>query len=387
MSVRLKVALAVIVLFIFAGAAVLWTTQGLYRTAIDRAASTSVATAANAFASLEAQDIEKLAAANDVLRSRSDLRDAFAARDRDLLYELSLPIFEELRENYAITHLYFELPEPESTVFLRTHNLDKRDDVNKRDTYALAVETKSYGVGKDLGVTAFALRVVHPWYDDAGELLGYVETGQEIEEFLDLMAAQSGDQLTLLLQKDKLDAEAWATMRENRGDANNWDEYTTYVDAHSTAQAPDAAVVNGLDVAGLADEGTVLTDVASGDALVVGAFPVNNTKGEPVGVVIVEHDISELQGQLAAARTQTMIIMSGVGVVLVLVVVLMLNALVFKRLTAMINHMEDASIRLAGGDFDIAMPATDSDDEIGQFEKFFGSFIEAVSSTIKQLTK
>ncbi|MDZ4178125.1 MAG: cache domain-containing protein, partial [Coriobacteriia bacterium] len=375
MSVRLRVALAVIVLFVLAGAAVLWTTQGLYSTAIGRAASTSVTTAANTFASLEAQDVEKLAAANDLLRSRPDLRDAFAARDRDLLYELSLPVFEELRENYAITHLYFELPEPESTIFLRTHNLEKRDDVNKRDTYAMAVETKSYGVGKDLGVTAFALRVVHPWYDEENELLGYVETGQEIEEFLDLMSEQSGDQLTLLLQKDKLDAEAWATMQENRGEDNNWDEYTTYVDAHSTAQAPDATVVDGLDVAGLADEGTVLTDVASDDALVVGAFPVNNTKGEPVGVVIVEHDISELQGQLAAARTQTMIILSGVGIALVLVVVLMLNALVFKRLNAMIDHMEEASVRLAGGDFDIAMPATDSDDEIGQFEKFFGSFI------------
>ncbi|MDZ4169231.1 MAG: cache domain-containing protein [Coriobacteriia bacterium] len=387
MSIKLKVAAIVIGLFVLAGAAVLWTTQSLYLTAIDRASATSVATAQSAFAALEQQDAEKLAAANDVLRSRTDLRDAFVAGDREKLFTLAEPIFNQLRENYAMTHLYFELPAPESKIFLRVHAPDKFDDVNARDTYKSSVESGTYGIGKDLGKTAFALRAVHPWADESGKVVGYVETGQEIEEFLDIMSEQSGDQYTLLLSKDRLDAAEWATMRENRGDANDWDRYEALVAAHSTGDAPREAVVDTLDIGGLSDVGDVVTGIEGGADIVTGAFPVKNTMGERVGAVVVAHDISALQSQLAAARTQTMLILSAVGVILVLVIVLMLNGLVFNRLDGMIEHMRDASVRLAGGDFDISMPASESNDEIGRFERFFATFIEAVSATLKQLSK
>jgi len=386
-SIKLKVALSVIALFVVAGFAVLWTTQQLYMEAIDRAAEQAVASASSAFAALEQQDVEKLSAVNDALRSRTDLRDAFVARDREALLALAQPIFSQLKENYAITHLYFESPAPESKIFLRVHSPEKFDDVNERDTYLAAVETGTYGVGKDLGMTAFALRVVHPWTDAAGETIGYVETGQEIEEFLDIMSEQSGDELTLMLLKDKLDATEWQTMRQNRGEQNDWDRYEALVAAHSTDDAPEAGLVEALDIAALPESGEVLVKSGTHAGTVAGAFPVSNTSGERVGAVVVQHDISSLESQLSSARTQTMLIMTGIGVLLVLIVVVMLNSLVFNRLALMIEHMRDASVRLAGGDFDISMPVPSGADEISRFEQFFATFIEAVSSTLKQLTK
>lgn len=387
MSIKLKVAAAVIAVFALAGVAVLWLTQSLYQTAIDRASEASVVGASASFVALEQQDAEKLAAANDVLRSRTDLRDAFVAGDRDRLLALAEPVFAELKANYAITHLYFEQPAPDSTVFLRVHAPEKFGDVVERDTYRIAVKTGSYGIGKDLGKTAFALRVVHPWTDENGKLIGYVETGQEIEEFLDIMAGQSGDEFSLLLEKDKVDEAEWATMKENRGEANNWDRYANLVEAHSTSQISADAVVEALDVAALADAGDVLAGSHNGDDFVTGAFPVTNSEGERVGAVIVRHDISALQSQLSEARTQTMAILAAVGLLLVGIVLLMLNSLVFKRLDTMIGQMEESSVRLAGGDYDITMPVTGSTDELGRFEAFFASFIEAISETMKRLSR
>jgi methyl-accepting chemotaxis protein len=51
----------------------------------------------------------------------------------------------------------------------------------------------------------------------------------------------------------------------------------------------------------------------------------------------------------------------------------------------MMAHMKEASVRLAGGDFDIEVPLSGSSDEIGAFEHFFADFLGTVSNTIKQL--
>ncbi len=314
MSIRLKVALAILVVMVLAGAGVLYATQTLYTNAISAANETSVKVAAETFASLQQQDIEKLQAVNDVLRTRTDLQELYLAGDREALYEAAAPLFEQLKENYAITHLYFETAEPTSTVFLRVHNKDKFDDEVGRDTYIAAVESKSYGAGKDLGKTAFALRVVHPWYDAEENLVGYVETGQEIEEFLDIMSEQTGDDLALILNKDALDGEAWAEMRANRDMENNWDDNETIVVAHGTSEELDAADFSYVEIDGLPAEGEAYaTDVAGGSDVAVGAFPVENTKGEVVGAVVVEHDITALVEQLSTTRTQMIFILVARG--------------------------------------------------------------------------
>ncbi len=62
-----------------------------------------------------------------------------------------------------------------------------------RATLTKAIETKGLGAGKELGKTAFALRVVRPWFGQDGKLLGYLELGEEIDHFLGRMKAQTGD--------------------------------------------------------------------------------------------------------------------------------------------------------------------------------------------------
>jgi methyl-accepting chemotaxis protein len=185
-----------------------------------------------------------------------------------------------------------------------------------------------------------------------------------------------------------VDGDEWATMRENRGLENNWDDDETYVVAHSTATHVDTTVFDDIDLNELRDEGSAIrTDVEGGTERVVGAFPVTNTVGDRVGIVVVEHDISALVDQLNQSRVQMVVILSIIGAMLILIVLFMMNTLVFSRLTAMTEHMESASTRLAGGNFEIEAPEVRANDEIGSFELFFAQFLTAVSETLKQLTK
>ena len=105
----------------------------------------------------------------------------FLEKDRDGLYESSLGLYEDNKDQHLITHFYYE--DLNDSVFLRVHNKDKFGDTLERSTFWLSKESNSWGDGLELGETAFALRVVHP-YEYNNELIGYIEFGKEIEEYL-----------------------------------------------------------------------------------------------------------------------------------------------------------------------------------------------------------
>jgi len=383
-SIKLKVVIAVLVVQLLGAAAVWWQLTGLETTALEVAAQEAVTDASEAFASLETQDIAKLSAINDVLRTREDLMALYVAGDRDALYEASAPLFEDLKTKYGMTHWYYERPEPESTVFLRVHSKDKFDDPLTRKTYAKSVETKSYGAGKELGKTAFALRVVHPYYDANNKLIGYIEVGEEIDHFFEIMKQQTGDELAMVLLKDKLGEEEWATMREAQGLDNNWDEDETLVLADTTSDQVDIDDML-VSVEDLDENGTVFgEEEEAGGTFVRGAFPVVDVSGERVGAVIVEHNIDALAGEMDQAQTNAVLVLTVTGLTLLIVLILLLNSLVFKRLDNMVTNMEDASLRLAGGDFTEVEFSVSGNDEIGKFEQFFANFLNLMRSSMKQ---
>src|SRR5512145_2219819 len=122
----------------------------------------SVRRAAEAFAALEKKEIEKLSTALDTLIADPVLIQAFRARDREKLAAKTYARFERLKAELGITHWSFIDPEPARTCFLRVHAPTLFGDVIRRETLSQAVERKAVGFGKELGQTAFALRVVKP---------------------------------------------------------------------------------------------------------------------------------------------------------------------------------------------------------------------------------
>ncbi len=171
-------------------------------------------------------DIKTLSSALEIIIQDLAIKEIYMERNRERLYNHVKPLFEELKTKYGITHWYFILPDGHT--FLRVHNKEFYDDEITRFTFYGARDTKEVSSGIELGKTAYALRVVMPYYDE-GELIGYVELGEEIDHFLDILGEETGDEFILAVDKKYLDEEKWASVREKAGLRNNWDDSLNYL--------------------------------------------------------------------------------------------------------------------------------------------------------------
>src|SRR5512133_1397641 len=151
----------------------------------------SVVRAAAAYARLEKREVEKLSRLLDWLMADARFIATFKARDREKLLSLTQARFEKLKSVEGVTHWYFLEPEPARTCFLRVHSPKLFGDTVARETLTQAIATQEVGAGKELGKTAFALRVVKPIRVD-GAIIGYMELGEEIGHFLVNMKKQTG---------------------------------------------------------------------------------------------------------------------------------------------------------------------------------------------------
>lgn len=385
MSIKLKVVLAIVACAMLAAAAAVPLIRYVYRQDMRLAAEQAVHVAGESYASLERHHVGKLAATLEALAANLALAEAFARRDRGRLQALAGPLFARLRDAHGITHFYFI--EPGRTCFLRVHRPDLFGDLVDRQTLAQAIRTRSTASGKELGKTAFALRVVRPWVVD-GRLLGYLELGEEIDHFLRRMKAQSGDDFGIMVEKEHLDAAEWAATRARAGLRDNWDDRPDVVVVDSTT--PDETI---FDLQGkvdaIPDGGKVIeTEEERGRTLVRGVLPVADAAGYKVGALFVVHDVTALRASMQGVRRNVLALVVGLAVALSAVLAALLGRLVFRRLDRMIDHMEDASARLAGGDYEAGKEFTaGSNDEIGEFEGFFGRFLAAVGSTLAEMGK
>ena len=123
------------------------------------ASEQAMASAGATLNALERADVEKLDATLAGLMAHPGLAAAFAGRDRVKLRAIADPIFAELKR-HDVTHWYFLEPEPARTYFLRVHRPEQFGDVVASATLTAAIASRGRAAGKELGKTAFALRVV-----------------------------------------------------------------------------------------------------------------------------------------------------------------------------------------------------------------------------------
>lgn len=246
----------------------------------------SVHRGAAAFALLERAEIQKLSQALDALSSDPAILKLFQARKREALLALTAPKFARLKARQGITHWYFLDPEPARTVFLRVHTPELYGDVVNRDTFSQAIANHRMGYGKELGKTAFALRVVKPIRVD-GRIVGYMELGEEIDDFLARMKKRTGDDFGLLVDKDRVDRKDLArVLKEDR-----WDERPDVVLVNSTIWN-EQMIQLGMPLEKIPADGVVLGEWTDGASRFLGgAFPVRDAAGRTVGALIVRHSL------------------------------------------------------------------------------------------------
>jgi Double sensory domain of two-component sensor kinase len=126
-SIRTKVLAALLVCLIVGAASIM----GLMHYSFERnsrvLATESVSGAQRLFSILESREISKMTAVSDTLLTNPQVRDAFAAKNREKLSDVTVPLYPQLKAN-GITNWMFHTPEPDMTVFLRLHNPSKFGD-------------------------------------------------------------------------------------------------------------------------------------------------------------------------------------------------------------------------------------------------------------------
>ncbi|HEX9398860.1 MAG TPA: cache domain-containing protein [Anaeromyxobacter sp.] len=384
-SIKVKIAGAVVGCLVVIAVANAVLARYNYEQDMRYAADLAVKAAAQSFIGIEQREVDKLSTALDTLIGEPAFATFFALRDRDHLLETAAPIFKDLRTRHNVTHWYFIDPAPARTCFLRVHRPELHDDVINRRTLLGAIRTGDTAAGKELGQTAFALRVVRPFVAQ-GKLLGYMELGQEIDDFLARMKAETGDEFALVVEKKYLDEKAWAATRGER--RNNWgdDPEVVAVDATSS-EAPIVGV--SADVRDVPDGGRYLVPVERGSRLFVrGVVPVLDAAGQRVGGLFVLHDVTALRDRNASEQLRVVLLIGAVVVTVLGLLFVLFEVLVFRRLGRMTTAMENVSVRLAGGDYDIGGTIhPTASDEIGRFEGFLGNFLSTIGSTLRELEK
>jgi signal transduction histidine kinase len=271
---------------------------------LDLVTQYSINTARKAFIDHENNTNKMLSATLEALLANDAIAADFIAKDREELYRLVHPLFEQLRKQNRITHWYFINPEPDRTCFLRVHRPHLYNDRINRSTLDNCIKTGGFAYGKELGKTALALRVVHPYYYK-GKLIGYMELAVQVEDFFNVLKEQTGNEYCLLMKKKYVDRDKWNSITRENGNPGNWDDMKHLLLVYTSWGCLNMKRFQRSleDVENIPDEGLVLEEISrNGSHFVRGIFPFYNASGQKVGGILSLKDITPMFDALHAQK-------------------------------------------------------------------------------------
>jgi diguanylate cyclase (GGDEF)-like protein len=356
----------------------IWLSTTFYQNSIQQIARQSIKTANETFINLEDNDIKMLKGCSAALLNNPRLEQAFLSGDREQLYTQTRTIYSALNSSIGLWQWNFI--DTDNKVFLRVQQKEVYGDAISRVSYLESVKSKDFGTGLELGLTGFSLRVVHPFYDDSGKLIGYMELGEEINHFLSDMKKQTGDDYGLLLQKKYLDEKTWDSTAKTLGIRNNWNDMKDVLLVYNTTANNDIVQYNG-DIENVPDGGSVLAEIKQGNSYFIrGVFPIYDASQKKAGVIFLMHDITASYQAMKAMQQKTIIIDVLLMIILSLIIILVLNSLIFARLNTVMKQVT----RTVGGDYTTRIEVN-SKDEVGLFEALFEQFRIIFINTMERL--
>jgi hypothetical protein len=255
--------------------------------ALAKGADAPLRAATKAFDRVERDTVQAFSKELDALVAAPELVAPFRARDRDALLAAARPHFARLQAQYGVSHFYFLEPPPARTCFLRVHKPALFGDVVNRVTFSKAIESQDVGAGKELGKTAFALRVVKP-IRDGGKVIGYLELGEDIEHFVDRVKRETGEDFGILVNKALVDRAELARVRND----DRWDERPDVVLVVSTMW-DEKQIDLGRPLAKLTEQGTPVRTWKDGGRTWAGAaYPLHDAGRELIGALFVRHEVA-----------------------------------------------------------------------------------------------
>ncbi|WP_417795514.1 cache domain-containing protein [Terasakiella pusilla] len=262
--------------------------------------------------------------------------EAFANQDREALFGLFLPVFAELKQNYAVRQFQYHLPP--ATSFARIHKPEKfGDDLSGfRKTVIETNATKKTIVGIEKGVAGLGVRGVVPVFKGQTHL-GSVEFGMSFgPAFFERYKENYGIDLALHIEGEN----GFKTFASTIGDS------TMAADVDLASVLGGERMITQIDRAG--GHYAVLYDV------------VRDFSNKPIGVLEVAMDTTGYFTMLNGARNNALIFGAGA-----LALSVLLSIFLSKSISNPIIRMTKALNLLANKQFDVDIPARERSDEVG----------------------
>ncbi len=237
-----------------------------------------------------AEEISMMGAMMEVLSRDVKLRSLFLADDMDALHNHTKPLFERLRTRQGITHFYFHGPDRRNK--LRMYKPEKNGDLITRFVAREAERTgKEFG-GLEIGKHGtLTIRIVRPWYYQ-GELIGYLELGQEIDHTIKQLRDATGMEFVITVNKQYLDREKWTQGMEMLGRTADWDySGDSVVVVQTMADIPDDVVSHLCDDPDVCKLGNIPLSVAGVDYR-VSSNALKDVAGRSVGEVVMLREVT-----------------------------------------------------------------------------------------------
>lgn len=354
-SIRLALGTAIMLALVIA--IILPTVLNLLSNITQRAESRQLEDLHNALQASIDEAAEQALRITTAATSGVGISEAFANRDRALLQQLTLPIFEALQETYNIRQFQFHLPP--ATSYLRLHRLDKYDDdlSSFRLTVLQANNQQRPQSGLESGVAGIGLRGVIPVYYQQRHI-GSAEVGLSFgQDFFNTFTERFGARAALHIPADQ-GFSTFATTIENNT---------------SLTKAQLAEVMQGQIYTSEIDKGE--------QSWAVMARPIMDFSGEPLGVVELMIDRTEyVQGY-----QQALIRIIVIGIISVLLGLLMATLLA-RSIIKPLKTTADSLRNIAAGDGDLTARLDDSGrDELANLASSFNHFVAHIHSLIKQV--
>jgi len=257
----------------------------------DRDLAERSAAAGKLFEQKLGKDSNLMRAVLRAMTANPTLEKAFRERDRASLARQTGPLFETLRSEHRITHLYFT--GPDLVNFFRVHSPGEFGDEIDRITMHKARDRAAAASGLELGpLGTLTLRMVMPWQRD-GAVFGYLEIGEEVEHLIDEIRDSLTVDLAVLVDKKFLRPEQWQRGLDMMRRSGDWERFATHVAlAQTSEQLPvtfDRHMLGDL----LDGRNAVIED--RGRSLHVALVPLEDAGGRHIGELVVIRDIAGLQ--------------------------------------------------------------------------------------------
>lgn len=302
-----------------------------------------------------------------------EIQAAFAAQNRKLLTELTLPTFNIIHDDFAVKQYQFFLPP--ATSFLRLHQLDKfGDDLSSiRATFLEMNKTQAAVSGIEIGRGGLGMRGAVP-VSYQGKYLGGLEVGLDIgSDFLNNLKKQYGVEAQLMLEKEAAQAATFAgSTAETVGPADN------LLFQASTLSEPfyaDASIYPRV----LAGESVISTINVNNRTYAVISFPLKDYSGKVIGILEIFLDRTDV----LAAQSRNLL-----TTILTSLAILLLGGFLITRFinrtVQPISTLTETASAVAAGDLE-RRAVIESGDEIGILANAFNDMTSRLRELISGL--